>query len=107
MIIIRILGSSSPRSFSSCKKLESEPSPEPRNGRPCLDKNLTFANSFKKHCRCSSFSLECCLERLSPISRVVAGRVTILSKASLWHLLPSCEANLEVASFQLMNPVEI
>ena len=38
LIESRILGSSSSRSFSSCKKLESEPSPEPQNGRPCLDK---------------------------------------------------------------------
>ena len=35
------------------------------------------------------------------MSHVVAGSVIIVSKASLWHLLPSCEANLEVASFQL------
>ena len=41
-----ILGSSKPRSFNSCMKLESTSSPSPLKERPCLDKKKTNVRQY-------------------------------------------------------------
>ena len=98
------LGSSSARNLNNCTKLNLI---HPQHLVFCLPKNLILESIFKNTLYGSCLSIECWLEHISPISQVVAGKVTIFSMASHWYLLASCDVNLEVASFQLVKPVEI
>ena len=91
------------RSSNNWKKFPALLSSCPQIPIACLARYFRLDITFRRQCLLFDFSLANKLDSISPMSRVVDGKVSIFSTASLWQRLVSWRRKETVASFQLQN----